>query len=95
MHEIINKYLWDGKQNISKDFAMRRMIEYASFVDIIKLDFQDIKDYVLHTDINKLRCDNVRKKFFVIIKPYIENSDNWEKTINKLVDFYFKEQKKC
>ena len=70
IQNIDRKYFWDGTQNLTDDFIIRRMLEYAIFPDIIKLPFDRARGYLFKTNINRSWCDEKRKQLFKIFLPY-------------------------
>jgi len=89
MHEIINKYFWDGTQNVSDEFVIRRMLEYASFPDLLKLPFDKLRHYLLNADTDRLRTGEKRKEFIKAILPYIKNTDSLESAVFQMIQDYF------
>ena len=55
MPAVQNKYFWDGSENLSTRFKVRRMIEYASFPDMINFPFEEFKEGIEKIDLEKLR----------------------------------------
>ena len=80
------KYFWDGKTNLSESFKLRRIIEYASFPDLLTYPFENAKRYIADIDIQGLRADEKRKEFMKRLKPHIEKSESWENAIWKMID---------
>lgn len=78
MLKIPDKYLWDGKENLSDDFLIRRMIEYASFPELIKIPARLVYRFLTKNGFSRLRCDNTRKKYLELILPYIKETDDWQ-----------------
>ena len=91
MHEALNKYFWDGKENISEKYKLRRIIEYASFPDLLKYPFDDVKKYLPDLNIDKLRTGEKRKNFIKIILPHLSDFDSWEDIIWGIVAPRFKD----
>ena len=58
--EIAAKYFWDGTQNLSEDFIIRRLLEYAAFPDLLDIPAQRLHAYLLRNDVNRLRCRILR-----------------------------------
>ena len=86
MHERYKKYFWDGKTGWSDDFILRRIIEYASFPDLIKYPFEEVKKYIDAIPLNKLWTGEKRKKFMQYIKPYVHQSNSWDEAIHKMLE---------
>jgi len=83
MQSIPDKYFWDGKNNLSKRFILRRTLEYAHFPDLLRSPYDLIKDHIDEIDIDKLRTDPKRILFIKMILPYIKSSSSWEEAIEK------------
>lgn len=81
------KYFWDYTENASEIFKLARLLEYASFPDLIALPFDFFKKYIFDIQIEKLRTTEKRKMFIEQIKKYAAVSDNWETAIKKSLDF--------
>lgn len=84
MLKIPDKYLWDGTENLSDDFLVRRMIEYAAFPELIKIPARQVYDFLLKNGFDRLRCDETRKKYLQLIMPYIKDTDDWEEATLKM-----------
>jgi len=89
MQNVPDKYFWDGKENISDDFVIRRMLEYAAFPDLLKLSFDNIKNYLMRVNPEQLRTSEKRKEFLKVIQPYLETSDSFEDAVFQMVEDYF------
>jgi|SRR3990172_5060603 len=85
-----NKYFWDGKEGWSDEFKVRRIIEYASFPDLIHYPFDEVKKHLHHLNIDKLWTDEKRKQFIRLILPYLVTSTSWEEVIKNMNDQFFK-----
>jgi hypothetical protein len=83
------KYFWDGERNISETFMIQRIVEYAAFPDIVKLPFEPLKQYLLKTQLSKLRTSEKRKQFFTVLLPYLETSHSLEEDVFQLIKRYF------
>lgn len=91
MQEILNKYFWDGNANLSNKFIIKRIIEYASFPDMIKLSFMMVRDNIDLIDLNMLRTSSKRIEFIKKLKPFMVDSITWEEAIVKMLNAgYFK-----
>lgn len=80
-----NKYFWDGVDNTTTHFKVQRMIEYASFQDMILFPFKEFQEGIADIDPEKLRTSEKRKRFIETAKPYIAGSRNWEEIIEKMI----------
>jgi hypothetical protein len=89
MQNVEHKYFWDGNQNLSDRFIIRRMLEYAAFPDLLKLPFDTLKGNLLHIDPDQLRTSEKRKQFLKIILPYLETANSLEDAVFQLIDHYF------
>ncbi len=78
MLKIPDKYLWDGKENLSDDFLIRRMIEYASFPELINVPAGLVYKFLSKNGFKRLHCDETRKKYLELIMPYIKDTDDWK-----------------
>jgi len=85
MQENLKKYFWDGDSNISEEFRLQRILEYASFPDMISYPFEDLKTYLPLIKINRLRTSEKRREFIELIFPYLSESQSWDDIINKSV----------
>jgi len=85
MLRIPDKYLWDGKENLSDDFLIRRMIEYASFPELIKLPAGIVYEFLSKNGFKRLRCDETRKKYLEYIMPYIKETDDWQTATLRMI----------
>jgi len=80
----LEKYFWDGLDEISDSFFVRRMLEYASFPDLMKIPIDIFIKEIKHTDIHKLRTSYKRKRFLELLLPYIDQSNSWNELIYKM-----------
>lgn len=89
MQNVADKYFWDGSQNLSDEFVIRRMLEYATFPDLLRLPFDKLKAYLLHHDPDRLRTSEKRKQFLKVILPYIETANSLEDAVFQVIEHYF------
>ena len=80
-----NRYFWDGSENLSTSFKVQRMIEYASFPDMINFPFNLFQEGIEKINLEKLRTAEKRKKFIIMAKPYIAGSQSWEEIVEKMI----------
>jgi hypothetical protein len=80
-----NKYFWDGSENLTTRFKVKRMIEYGSFSDMINFPFKEFQEGFDKIDPEKLRTSEKRKKFIIMAKPYIAGSQSWEEIVEKMI----------
>lgn len=85
MKEEDKKYFWDGSENLSTCFKVQRMIEYASFPDLINFPLSVFKEGIEKIDLKKLRTSEKRKKFIIMAKPHIADSQSWEEIVEKMI----------
>jgi hypothetical protein len=80
-----NKYFWDGSENLSIRFKVQRIVEYASFPDMINYPFKEFQEGMEKIDPAKLRTSENRKRFITMAKPHIAGSQNWEEIVEKMI----------
>lgn len=85
MLERHKKYFWDNTQNSSDIFQLKRIIEYASFPDLIAFPFEIVKKYISQINTKTLRTSEKRKHFIDLIKAKTENSESWEDSVKKSI----------
>ena len=85
MQKRFRKYFWDGDQNLSDQFKLKRILEYASFPDLIAYPFEDIKKYLPDLDIDRLRTSEKRIGFLEVVRPFLANSNNWDAVFDNLI----------
>ncbi len=86
---MARKYFWDGSQNLSDEFIIRRMLEYAAFPDLLQLPFDRLKMYLRHHNPDQLRTSEKRKQFLKVILPYLGTADSLEDAVFQLIAHYF------
>jgi hypothetical protein len=89
MQKRFHKYFWDGLDNWSPEFELRRILEYASFPDLIKYPFEEVKKNLPKLQLDRLRTGELRKEFIIKLAPYIKNASSWEEAIWAIVDCFF------
>ena len=85
MLKSLNKYFWDGDINLSEEYKLKRILEYASFPDLITYPVEDLKKYLPTINIDGLRTTEKRKKFIKLIMPFLSDSQTWDDIINRLI----------
>lgn len=80
----LEKYFWDGLDEISDSFFVKRMLEYASFPDLLKIPIDVFIKEIKSIDIQKLRTSDKRKRFLELLLPYIDQSNSWNELIYKM-----------
>ena len=83
--DSLEKYFWDHTQDASAIFKLIRLLEYASFPDIIKIPFKDIKDNLREIDIKRLRASNIRKLFISKLQSVAPNCITWDEAIYAII----------
>lgn len=91
MQERFLKYFWDGIENTSPEFQLRRIIEYASFPDLIKYPFSEAKESISKINLETLRTGEERKELIQKLAPFIPIANDWEDAIWKMIAHYRKE----
>lgn len=85
MQERFNKYFWDSAGGWNNEYIVRRILERASFADLIGFPYNEVKSQIDKIDINKLWTSETRKHFLIHLKPHIKSCNLWEEAIEKLV----------
>jgi len=85
LRKRMDKYFWDGEQNMSGEFKLKRILEYASFPDLIHFPISEMKEYLPTLDIDKLRTGQKRKDFIKLIKPYVDRFQNWDEIFEEIL----------
>ncbi|MFH1562077.1 MAG: hypothetical protein ABIF11_01470 [Nitrospirota bacterium] len=88
MRKSMDKYFWDGNLNISEDYKLKRILEYASFPDLIVYPIAELKKYLPSINIDKLRTSQKRKTFIKLIIPLISESQSWDDIINRIISYH-------
>ena len=90
MQERFRKYFWDGKEGWSEEGELRRILEYASFEDMIHYPFEKLKAHISKLNLPKLWTAEYRKEYLQNIVPFIANSNSWEEAHMKMVVHFAK-----
>lgn len=94
MHERFNKYFWDGgAASCSEVFRLRRIIEYASFPDLIHYPYPLFSQYVQTLELDKLRTSTPRRELVKLLAQKAGNATNWEEAFNLIVGQLAKERR--
>jgi hypothetical protein len=80
----LQKYFWDHMENASDTFILRRLIEYASFPDLLKIPFGFVKTNLNHIDTSRLRTAQTRIRFIERMKAVIEDCNTWDDAVFKI-----------
>jgi len=86
MQKGFAKYFWDGDSNLSDKFKLQRILEYASFPDLIAYPYEDLKKYLPAMNIDRMRTSEKRKHFLKIIIPFFANANNWDELFHQLIE---------
>ncbi len=79
MHERFNKYFWDGGSDYcSGPYRLHRIIEYASFPDLIQYPFSEIKQNLAQIDLKKLRTSQSRIDLMQLVLEKIDVINTWD-----------------
>lgn len=78
---VLAKYFWDHTQSASDFFKLKRLLEYASFPDLLLIPFEFLKSNIKRIDAEKLRTSQTRRRFVREIQNYIDASGNWDETL--------------
>ena len=87
MQKRFHKYFWDGDQNLSAKFKLIRILEYASFPDLIAYPFEDMKKYLPVLNIDHLRTSEKRRGFLKVIVPFLSDSNDWDDLFDNLIEW--------
>jgi len=79
----LEKYFWDGTDNITEAYFVRRIIEYGTFPDMLKIPFSVFVKEISELNIQKLRTSEKRKQFLTLLLPYLDNTVSWKELIYK------------
>lgn len=91
MQKIFHKYFWDGIENWSPEFELRRIIEYANFPDLIKYPYLDLKENLFKLNLENLRTGKKRKELIIRMSPFVQEANSWEEAIWAMIHFYRKQ----
>ncbi len=80
----LKKYFWDHTQDASDTFRLKRLFEYASFPDLLKIPFAFVKANINSLAPDTLRTSETRRRFVREIQVHIRDSSNWDETIFKI-----------
>ncbi|HMV44116.1 MAG TPA: hypothetical protein PK079_03180 [Leptospiraceae bacterium] len=93
MQKRFHKYFWDGLENWSPEFQLRRIIEYASFPDLIQYPFEEVKENLSKIRLEKLRTGENRKELIIKLSPFVSQASSWEEAIWKMIEYYREQNK--
>ena len=83
-----HKYFWDGMENWGSDYELCRIIEYASFPDLIHYPYNEVQANIDKLPLSKLRTSEERKEFITRLAPLFLSPIPWEDAIWKMIDHY-------
>lgn len=89
MQKKYHKYFWSGEtdfDNMHPVYFLRRILEYASFPDIISFPFQEFKTHIHEINIDKLWTGEKHKLLFKYLLPYLSESNSWDELFEKYID---------
>lgn len=79
MQDRFKKYFWDGGGDCCSGlYRLRRIIEYASFPDLIHYPFEEFKLYLSQIDIKRLRTSENRIEFMQLVEEKMGLADTWD-----------------
>ncbi|HLP46721.1 MAG TPA: hypothetical protein VK469_12265 [Candidatus Kapabacteria bacterium] len=78
---VLDKYFWDHTRNASDVFKLKRLLEYASFPDLLKIPFEFVKANINRLDPETLRTSQMRRRFIKEIQANIQTSNTWDEVI--------------
>lgn len=80
----LDKYFWDRTERASDTFKLKRLFEYASFPDLLKIPFDFVKANIDTIDISRLRTSKTRIIFITRMKEVIRDCSTWDETVFKI-----------
>lgn len=87
LNNKLNKYFWDSSsESFSEEFQLRRIIEYASFPDLIQTPFDLVRRNINKIDFSMLRTNKSRIELINVLKHYLVKSNSWEEAIKDYVN---------
>ncbi|MGI6395408.1 MAG: hypothetical protein ACOX2F_11890 [bacterium] len=86
--KLFEKYFWDGSENISNTFFVKRVLEYGSFPDILKIPLPLFVKEIKNIDIYKLRTSKKRILFLNLLMPHLDSAASWQDLIYKMANIY-------
>jgi hypothetical protein len=80
----LGKYFWDHTERASDAFKLKRLFEYASFPDLLRIPFDYVKSNIDGIDISRLRTSRTRIIFIIRMKEVIRDCSTWDEMIYKI-----------
>ncbi|MEI6127912.1 MAG: hypothetical protein WCQ99_15300 [Pseudomonadota bacterium] len=84
MQKKFKKYFWDGEKNLSEASRLQRIIEYASFPDLISYPFDEFKANIGQVNIDRLRTSENRKRLMKQALPHADRCTSWHELFRRL-----------
>lgn len=88
MPDRFDKYFWDGKANTSGPYRLRRIIEYASFPDLISYPFEEIKRFLPEISLDKLRTSEKRIELIRLFLPHLAQATDWDDLLKRTLKLH-------
>jgi hypothetical protein len=86
MQKIHSKYFWNGIENTSQTYRLRRIIEYAWFPDILRYPYSEFQEHIHEIDLSKLRTSEKRIRLFRALLPYFERCNSWDELFDRFIE---------
>ena len=67
-------------------FRIERIIEYASFKDLLLYPFEEVKAHLHEVDLPKLRTSENRKQLFIRLLPFVSQANSWDELFELYID---------
>lgn len=83
----LNKYFWDQTLNSSITFKTRRLLEYASFPDLLKIPFGQVKREIFNIELENLRTSQKRIAFLKSVKDCVSYVNTWDEALMAVCGF--------
>ncbi len=64
---------------------MRRILEYASFPDLVAYPFDKFKQHLSSINVDDLRTSEKRRRFIRLILPMVSRARSWDDLLGCLV----------
>lgn len=81
MHEALHRYFWDHTEAASDRFRLTRLLEYASFEDLMKVPFDLVRGSLAEVEPARLRTTEKRRRFVLLIAPFVDQASSWREAI--------------
>lgn len=79
------RYFWDGTANLSDRFKLRRLLEYASFPDMLTIPWDLFVREIGEIRIERLRTNEARRRFLAHLLPNVSGSRSWTEAIHRMI----------